>query len=240
MYGSNYIKQHCTRKLLRFEITKMLIAVLKNKFNVSLIIIFSTRYTNRIVSTVVDSVPLRRSSCTFHWRVASPSATALSQSPQLAFGTVCHLFSVVTLLQFLSLGQRYSSSPRLSLLSLLTNTLPGPSASEVTTLWRYTNQFIIIIITFVPYGDRQRQERRCGTGREASVINTVGPTRHVRQRAGITPTQRIVRRLVYLFWCPKGRFVYRTIEGGGVGATYVCSWAEVFHWLMRRKCRIIE
>jgi len=37
------------------------------------------------------------------------------------------------------------SSPRLSLLSLLTNTLPGPSASEITTLWRYTNLFIIII-----------------------------------------------------------------------------------------------
>jgi len=34
----------------------------------------------------------------------------------------------------------------LSLLSLLTNTPPGPSASEVTTLWRYTNLFIIIII----------------------------------------------------------------------------------------------
>jgi len=33
-----------------------------------------------------------------------------------------------------------------SLLSLLTNTLPGPSASEITTLWRYTNLFIIIII----------------------------------------------------------------------------------------------
>ena len=32
------------------------------------------------------------------------------------------------------------------LLSLLTNTLPGPSASEVTTLWRYANLFIIIII----------------------------------------------------------------------------------------------
>jgi len=33
----------------------------------------------------------------------------------------------------------HSSSPRLSLHSLLTNTLPDPSASEVTTLWRYTN-----------------------------------------------------------------------------------------------------
>jgi len=56
------------------------------------------------------------------------------------------LFSVVTLLQFLSLGLRHSSSPRLSFLSLLTNTLPLPSASEVTTLWRYTNLFIITVI----------------------------------------------------------------------------------------------
>jgi len=39
-----------------------------------------------------------------------------------------------------------TSSLGLSLLSLLTNTLPGPSASEVTTLWCYTNLFIIIII----------------------------------------------------------------------------------------------
>ena len=31
---------------------------------------------------------------------------------------------------------------------LLTSTLPVPSASEVTTLWRYTNLFIIIIIFF--------------------------------------------------------------------------------------------
>ena len=55
----------------------------------------------------------------------------------------------MTLLQFLSLGLRHSSSLRLSLLSLLTNTLPGPSASEVTTLWRYTNLFIIIIIIII-------------------------------------------------------------------------------------------
>ena len=32
---------------------------------------------------------------------------------------------------------------------LLTNTLPGPSASGVTTLWRYTNLFIVIIIIIV-------------------------------------------------------------------------------------------
>ena len=44
-------------------------------------------------TVVVDFVPLRRSSCTFHRRVASPSATTLSQSQQLAFGTVCHLTS---------------------------------------------------------------------------------------------------------------------------------------------------
>jgi len=37
-------------------------------------------------------------------------------------------------------SQAFSSS------STLTNTLPGPSASEVTTLWHYTNLFIIIII----------------------------------------------------------------------------------------------
>jgi len=50
------------------------------------------------------------------------------------------LFSVVTLLQLLTLGLRHSYFPRLSL-SLLTNTLLGPSASKVTTLWRYTNLF---------------------------------------------------------------------------------------------------
>jgi len=40
---------------------------------------------------------------------------------------------------------------RLSLLHVLTNTLPGPSASEVTTLWRYTNLFDIIIIIIIHY-----------------------------------------------------------------------------------------
>ena len=43
-----------------------------------------------------------------------------------------------------SLGTLYLT-PRLSL-PLLTNTLPGPIASEVTTLWRYTNLFIIIFL----------------------------------------------------------------------------------------------
>jgi len=40
MYVSHFVKQH--RKLLRFEITKMLIAVLKIHNTVSLIIIFGT------------------------------------------------------------------------------------------------------------------------------------------------------------------------------------------------------
>jgi len=35
---------------------------------------------------------------------------------------------------------------------LLTKTLPGSSASDVTTLWRYTKLFIIIII----YRDNQK------------------------------------------------------------------------------------
>jgi len=42
-------------------------------------------------------------------------------------------------------GSRHSSSPGLSLFPLLSSTLPGLSASEVTTLRRYTNLFIIII-----------------------------------------------------------------------------------------------
>jgi len=41
---------------------------------------------------------------------------------------------------FKSMGD--SSFPRLSLILLLTNMLPGPSASEVTTSWRNTNLFI--------------------------------------------------------------------------------------------------
>jgi len=52
-------------------------------------------------------------------------------------------------LQFSSLGLKHSSSLKLSLLSLLTNMLPGPSAFEVTTLRRYTNLFIIIIIIII-------------------------------------------------------------------------------------------
>ena len=52
----------------------------------------------------------------------------------------------MTLLLCLSLCLRHSSSPGLSLYLSLSSTLPGPSASEVTTLWRYKNRFIIIIL----------------------------------------------------------------------------------------------
>ena len=47
------------------------------------------------------------------------------------------LFSLVTVAVFKL--RLKTSFPRLSLLPLLTNTLFGPSAPEVTTLWRYTN-----------------------------------------------------------------------------------------------------
>ena len=47
------------------------------------------------------------------------------------------------------------------ILLLIINTLPGPSASEVTTLWRYrpTNMFIIIIIMFATLTTNVRRER---------------------------------------------------------------------------------
>ena len=35
------------------------------------------------------------------------------------------------------------------LLPLLTNMLPGPNTSKVTTLWHYTHLCIIIIITII-------------------------------------------------------------------------------------------
>jgi len=55
----------------------------------------------------------------------------------------CHPAEVTLLLCF-SLGYRHSSYPGLSLFPLLSSTLPGPSASEATTLWHYTNTFINI------------------------------------------------------------------------------------------------
>ena len=43
-------------------------------------------------------------------------------------------------------GREHLHDPGLSLLPLLTNTLPRSSASEVTTLWHYTNLFIILLL----------------------------------------------------------------------------------------------
>jgi len=77
------------------------------------------------------------------------------------------LLLIVTLLLCLSLGQRLCSSPGLSLIPFLINTLPGPSASEVTTLWRYTNTFIIIMSAMVGFGVRPRH---------ALVTHCVWPT----------------------------------------------------------------
>jgi len=34
------------------------------------------------------------------------------------------------------------------MLLLITNTLPGPSASEVTTLWRYINILLLLLLLF--------------------------------------------------------------------------------------------
>jgi len=45
--------------------------------------------------------------------------------------------------------KRHSSSPGLSLFPLLSSTLAGFSVSEVTTLQRYTDTFIIIIIIII-------------------------------------------------------------------------------------------
>jgi len=84
------------------------------------------------------------SACTLH-RHTDNSALHLSRVAKSSTH-YWKLLSIVTLLQFLSVSWRHSSFPRLSLLPLLTNTLPGPSASEVTTLLCYTNLFIIIVI----------------------------------------------------------------------------------------------
>jgi len=69
----------------------------------------------------------------------------------------------------------------LSLLSLLTITLPGPSASEVTTYWRYTNLFIIIIITrkVKPIWILQKQETASGSGISWTVCKSAPRSRQI-------------------------------------------------------------
>ena len=70
--------------------------------------------------------------------------------------TTKKMFSVVTVAGFKLRLKTFLFSQAFSL-SLLTNTLPGPSASEVTTLWRCTNLFIIII-TDTPGRRRRRRQ----------------------------------------------------------------------------------
>jgi len=54
IHGSNFIKQHW--KLLQFEITKMLTAVLRNKFIVSFIVIYSTLSFPTVYSTETSTI----------------------------------------------------------------------------------------------------------------------------------------------------------------------------------------
>jgi len=65
---------------------------------------------------------------------------------------------------------------------VLTNTLPGPSASEVTTFWRYTDLFIIIIIIILAH-----QHNAC------IIIIDRWRTRCVEQTERHTPTSVTLR-----------------------------------------------
>jgi len=60
---------------------------------------------------------------------------------------------------YLNLGQRHTFSlmPTLFPLLTLTSTLPGPSASEATTICRYTNVYIIITVIINTF----KKFRRC-------------------------------------------------------------------------------
>ena len=86
------------------------------------------------------------------------------------------LFSVVTVAVFKSRLKTFLFSQAF-LLSLLTNTLPSPSASEVTTLWRYANLFIIIIF-----------RRRAEFIPDKFVVHHVNGARHWR-RDRVTATR---------------------------------------------------
>ena len=78
----------------------------------------------------------------------------------------------MTLYIVLNLGWRLTSSLRLSLILLLiTNALLGPSASEVTTLWGYTNMFITALDVKrkkCRYGLRIEAPKKVGFGEEVS------------------------------------------------------------------------
>ena len=64
-------------------------------------------------------------------------------------------------------------SPRFSLRSLITSTLPGPSVSEVTTLWLYTNLFIIIFLAHQHKACRQLKIKQEMTAVVAVAVNVL-------------------------------------------------------------------
>ena len=74
--------------------------------------------------------------------------SALTDALLRLFWTHCRKLSlIVTLLRCISLSDEdIPLFSRLSLLALLTNTLPGPSACEVTTLSRYTNLLLLLLL----------------------------------------------------------------------------------------------
>ena len=86
-----------------------------------------------------------------------------------------------------------SSSPGLSLFPLLGRTLPGLSASEVTSLWRYTNPFIIIIIIIIIGGGGERgiadsasrRRRSPGLAKSSDIGHRSGILYRVDQNTGL-------------------------------------------------------
>ena len=69
------------------------------------------------------------------------------------------LFSVVTLLQFLSLGLRHSSSPRLSFLSLLTNTLPLPAPLKLRPYGAIQICLLLLLLLLLLFTGAQNKGR---------------------------------------------------------------------------------
>jgi len=144
--------------------------------------------------------------------------------------------------------------------------LPGPSASEVTTLWHYTNLFIIIIIIIIEgrlSGSARRHDARSGV---ASSTQPPRPRRHFpptsgpwsppvplrrRPRCSARPSTvqllpryvpSTTRRFVHLLLCPEGRFVSRNNSVVMSVVLHTCaaaaSRAEIVRGWIWRKCRI--
>ena len=89
-----------------------------------------------------------RSATTMRVNHPQQLAFALTDAQLRLSGTHCRKLSlIVTLLLFLSLGWRHSSSPGLSFFRLLGSTLPGSSASE---LWPYSAiQMSVLLVVVV-------------------------------------------------------------------------------------------